>query len=198
MSSPSATGKPLHAPLDEYVRQFEDLKRDAAQLTDGLSDDQFNWAPTAERWSMAQCFDHLNAVARPYCEALARGIETTRERGFTVGGPVRYSFLERYAIRSMEPPPKRRIPAPGIFRPSASRPTYSLAETLDEYAAAKDRFVELLSSADGLDVGKVKIATPVSKLIRLRIGAAFAFLASHERRHLWQARKVRESVGFPD
>ncbi len=37
--------RPLHAPLDEYVRQVEDLKRDAGQLAEGLSDSQLNWSP---------------------------------------------------------------------------------------------------------------------------------------------------------
>lgn len=197
MTTPNANDRPLHAPLDEYVRQFEDLKRDAEQLTEDLSDDQFNWTLDPGRWSMGQCIDHLNAVARPYCDALAAGIATTRERGLTVGGPVRYSFFERWAIRSMEPPPRRRLPAPGMFSPGESQQIHSRAEVMAEYSALKDRFVALLNDADGLDVGRLKIATPVSKLIRLRIGAAFAFLASHERRHLWQARQVREAAGFP-
>ena len=197
MATQSTNDKPLHAPLDEYVRQFEDLKRDARQLTGDLSDPQFNWMPAPGRWSIAQCFDHLNAVARPYVEALGKGIREARARGLTARGPVRYSFFERWMIRTIEPPPRRRLPAPGMFRPPADERTMPVGEVMATYSALKDDFVELLLRADGLDVGRVKIATPVSRLIRLRIGAAFAFLAGHERRHLWQARQVRGSAGFP-
>lgn len=190
--------KPLHAPLDEYVRQFEDLKRDARQLADGLSEPQLKWSPAPGRWSIAQCFDHLNTVAKGYASALEQGIARTREKGYTAGGAVRYSALERWMIRSVEPPPTRRLPAPGIFRPKEPTEQHAGAEAVAEYDALKDRYVELLTRADGLDVGRVKIVSPVTRLLRLRIGAAFAFVAAHERRHLWQARQVRGSSGFPD
>ena len=167
-------------------------------MTEGLSNAQLNWSPAPGRWSIAQCLVHLTAVGRPYAQALAEGIATAREQGRTVSGPVRYGFLERWAIRSMEPPPRRRMPAPKMFRPAEKAETYAGAEVIAEHLALKDRYVSLLSSADGLDVGRVKITSPVSRLIRFRIGAAFAFVASHERRHLWQAWQVREDPGFPD
>ncbi len=196
--SPEKQSVSLHAPLSDYVRQYEDLKRDARRLTEGLSETQFNWQPTPERWSIAQCLEHLNAVALPYTESLALGIAEARRRGEVARGVIRYSFIERWMIRSLEPPPRRRLPAPGMFRPEAAASSSDPAAVMSAYLELKDRFIELLVSADGLDIGKRKIATPVSKFIRLRIGAAFAFLASHERRHLWQARQVRESHAFPD
>ncbi len=195
--SDETPARPLHAPLDEYVRQFEDLKRDARELTDGLEDDRLNWSPAAGRWSIAQCLDHLNVCAGPYADNLEQAIAEARERGLTATGPIRYSWIERWAIRSMEPPPRLRLPAPRMFRPEAAK-RYDGARVIADFMAYKDRLVELLASADGLDVGRFKIASPESRLIRLRVGAAFAFLASHERRHLWQARQVRENPGFPE
>ena len=189
--------RPLHAPLDEYVRQFEDLKRDARLLTEGLSDPQLSWSSAPGRWSMAQCLDHLNSVAGPYARALEAGIATARAQGRRAAGPVRYSFLERWMIRSMEPPPRRRLPAPAMFQPAEAPRSVEGAGVIADYQALKDRFIELLASADGLDVGGVKIASPVTRLLRFRLGAAFAFVAAHERRHLWQARQVRESSDFP-
>ncbi len=189
--------RPLHAPLDEYVRQFEDLKRDVQQLTDGLNDRQLSWSPEPRRWSIAECLEHLNAVARPYARKLEEGISTVRAQGYRAGKPVRYNFIERWLIRSMEPPPRRRFPAPKMFRPAESSQRIAGVEIVAEYFACNDRFVELLIDADGLDVGRVKISSPETRLLRLRIGAAFAFLASHERRHVWQARQIRESSAFP-
>lgn len=193
--SAETTSPPLHAPLDEYVHQYRDLERDARRLTDGLSDAQLNWKPDAKRWSIGQCLAHLNAVGGPYADALEKAIDEARERGLATGAPVRYSWLERWAIRTMEPPPGWRMPAPAMFKPQT--PEHTLAEVMGEYAALKRHYLELLARADGLDVGRFKIASPESKLIRLRVGAAFAFLASHERRHLWQARQVREDAAFP-
>ncbi len=188
----------LVAPLDEYLRQFQALENDARQLATGLSHRQFNWSPEAGRWSIAECLVHLNAVARPYGDAMSKSIEGGRHRARAAGGSVRYSWLERWMIRSLEPPPKRRLPAPAMFRPAATASDHSATEVMDEFVGLKHHFIELLIAANDLDIGRIKITSPVSRLIRLRLGAAFAFIASHERRHLWQARQVRTSAGFPD
>ncbi len=189
--------RPLHAPLDEYVRQFEDLRRDVEQLTDGLNDRQLGWSPEPPRWSIAKCLEHLIAVARPYAGKLEEGISRARAQGHQASKPVKYNFIERWLIRSMEPPPRYRFPAPRMFRPAESAQQNPGAQIVAEYFACNDRFVELLGEADGLDVGRVKISSPETRLLRLRIGAAFAFLASHERRHVWQAKQIRESSEFP-
>ena len=62
----------------------------------------------------------------------------------------------------------------------------------------RDRLLELLRRADGVDISRAKVTSPLSKLLKLRIGAAFAILAAHGRRHLWQARQVRRQAGFPE
>jgi hypothetical protein len=34
-------------------------------------------------------------------------------------------------------------------------------------------------------------------MVRLPLGAYFHFILAHDRRHLWQARQVRNAAGFP-
>ena len=183
---------PLNPPLDEYRRQYEGLKDDVRELTEGLSRDQLNWAPAPDKWSIAQCLAHLNRTDEAYAEALGPGIVKARERGLE-GGRIRYGILERWFIRTMEPPPRRRFKAPGKVVPAEDHPL----DVVGEYLDLKDRLVERLHQADGLDLSKAKIASPLARFIQIRIGAAFAFLAAHDRRHVWQARQVRQHPEFP-
>ncbi len=53
-----------------------------------------------------------------------------------------------------------------------------------------------LMRADGLDLARVRVISPVSRCFRLPLGAYFAFVMAHDRRHLWQARQVRTLPGF--
>ncbi len=183
----------LAPPLDEYRRQFEVVRDDARQLIEGLDREQLNWSPAPGSWSIAQCLVHLNAVDRAYVRRLERGIEEARERGLVGGGKIRYGVLERWFIRSMEPPPRRRFPAPRPVVPAADHDR----ETVEKFLATQERLIELLQLANGVDVVQAKIVSPLSKLLKLRLGAAFAFLAAHDRRHLWQARQVRRHADFP-
>ena len=54
-----------------------------------------------------------------------------------------------------------------------------------------------LEDAHGLDLRRARVVSPITRLLRLNLGAAFALIASHNRRHLWQARQVREHPSFP-
>jgi hypothetical protein len=43
----------------------------------------------------------------------------------------------------------------------------------------------------------VRTASPAAPLFFLTLGQCFGALAAHDRRHLWQARRVREDPHFP-
>ena len=53
-----------------------------------------------------------------------------------------------------------------------------------------------IERADGLDLRRVKVPTPISRLLKLSLGATIAQAAAHERRHMAQARRVRERVAL--
>ena len=58
----------------------------------------------------------------------------------------------------------------------------------------RDELAERVRQADGLDLGSNRVVSPVTPLLRMPLGAYFAFVMAHERRHLWQAWRVREGL----
>ena len=48
--------------IDTVIRDAKQIAADVRASFGGLSAAQLNWKPSAERWSIAQCFDHLLAV----------------------------------------------------------------------------------------------------------------------------------------
>jgi hypothetical protein len=53
-----------------------------------------------------------------------------------------------------------------------------------------------LQAADGLDLSRPRVSAPTATMLRLNLFELFLFLAAHERRHLKQARDVREDPLF--
>jgi hypothetical protein len=47
-----------------------------------------------------------------------------------------------------------------------------------------------IEQADGLDLKRVKVVSPISSFLKFSLGMTFAQAAAHERRHLAQARRV--------
>jgi hypothetical protein len=180
--------------LQEYCRQVEAIKQDAHELMDGVTKTQFNWRSGADRWSIAECLEHLNITARLYFPVINEMITQALLHGWRSQGPFRHGWFGNFFVRSVEPPPGMRFKAPRRFVPPPDRP---LSEVWSEFIAFQDRLIELIGRANGVDLARVKVQIPATNLIKLSLGQSFRLVAAHERRHLWQARQVKADPGFP-
>mgnify|MGYP003576424703 CR=1 FL=1 len=183
----------MNAETEAMLHQLDVIKREGAEVAAGLSEEQFNWRPGPGRWSIGQNLHHLNVGDLMVLPAFDRAIAEGRASGKTAPGPFRYGWFSRFMIREMEPPPKRRMKTP--MKGSAGdyhRPT----DVAPEFARVRDELARRVRESDGLDLARVRTISPVNRLIRLPLGAYFAFILAHDRRHLWQARQVRNAPGF--
>jgi hypothetical protein len=174
--------------------QIDAIKRDGEAVASGLSDDQLNWHPAQGSWSIAECLQHLNVGVTKTLPAFDRAIAEGRSRQQFAPGPFRYGWFSRMMVASMEPPPKFRMKAPRLIRVSAGSATYRGADLLPQFAAVRDQLAERVRQADGLDLAHVRTISPVNRLLRIPLGAYFNFILAHDRRHLWQARNVRNRL----
>ena len=165
------------------------VKSDGRAVVAGLSDPQLNWRPGPGRWSVAECLAHLNHSVSKVLPALDQAVDSGRSRGLLASGPFRYGWFARLMVASMEPPPRYRMRSPKIFRLAPA--DYSSASLLPQFLAVRDRLAERVRASDGLDLKRVIVISPVSRFIRMPLGAYLGFLLAHERRHIWQARNVR-------
>ncbi len=90
-------------------------------------------------------------------------------------------------------PPRGRFKTPRLYLPPAGR-ARSVKQALDDFSALQDRFVAVVHSADGLDLARIKIASPVTRLLRISLGQWLRALSGHQRRHLWQAAQVKKHL----
>jgi DinB family protein len=185
----------MHDDLRALLDQIATVKAEGQGLVTGLSHAQLNWHPAPDRYSIGDCLAHLSDTVTKTLPAFDRAITLGRSRGLVGAGPVHYGWLARWLIRDMEPPPKRRMRSPRVLRTAmAERDARTL---LAEFVEVRDQLARRVRDADGLDLRRVKVTSPASRLFRMSLGAYFAFVLAHERRHLWQARQVRQDAGFP-
>lgn len=179
--------------LSSLIEQLDAIVLDARAVMEGLTAEQVNWKPEGLRWSIGQCLDHVTRTVGLYPEAIERMIGEARRR---VGSdkPFREGWLSRWAISAMEPPPKLRIRTMRRVEP---------ADRLDaevvtaEFEAALGRLRELIAAADGVSLRHARMRSPFARVLRFTLGQTFAINLAHARRHLWQARQVRQHADFP-
>lgn len=180
--------------LEAAARQFEASKGEARAIAGNLSEAQLNWRPASNRWSIAECLLHL-ATSDAVLAALDTAINTARAKGWVSPGPFRYGWFTRINVRIMEPPPKFRMKTFSILTPPGAPHTRdTVLRTFDE---SRDRLLQRVRQAAGLDLKRAIVISPVSRFFRLPLGGYVAFLAAHDRRHLWQAKQVQAAPGWP-
>src|SRR5258708_3417931 len=154
---PASETSPKHSLVEElrdYYEQIENIQEDAQELTAPLNDAQFNWRPKPGRWSISECLAHLN-VATGLDVALIDGeIERGRAAGLIGHGPFKYSFFSRWFVGFMDAPPKIRVRAPKVYAPPAGHPK---DKVVPEFLSIHQRLLELVLTANGLDLGRIKV-----------------------------------------
>jgi hypothetical protein len=184
----------LNRDLENYRLQFEAIKMEAQDLLAGLDEARFNWRPSPDQWSVAQCIDHLITTGRSSLSNIHHALNEARSEGAFSPGPFRYGLWERWFVRLMEPPPKWKFKAPSAYAPSTDR---AYTEAVPEFLGLQDEFLHCLDEANGIDLSKTKVRNPASRWIRFSLGQELALNAAHERRHLWQIRQIKGATSFP-
>jgi len=185
----------LSPEIDRLRQEFEQISADATALVTPLGEEQFAWRPAPDGWSIAECLEHMNATARSYLPAIDEGIADSIRHGAYAEGPFQYSWIGRFFSQLMEPPAKFRMRAAIDKQPGPQRPK---RETLAGFRAYQVQYVDRLRQANGIDLSRSCVRSPFASWIRIPLGSAFASMAAHERRHLWQARRITRMEGFPD
>lgn len=184
----------MNSALEAYQTQLLTIEQDLPGLVRILDESQFNWAPATGRWSIGQCVEHLNITMDRYVPALRAAIASARGKGLLSPGPFALGLVERWFMRSMEPPARRRMRTSRAFE---AGPDLRVGPTLDRFQALQEAFRECIQEADGLDLMAVKVKSQFGP-VSWSLNGTFGILLAHERRHIWQAREVRNAAGFPD
>jgi hypothetical protein len=181
------------------IAEFDANVSHLESITAGLSREQFNWRPAAGAWSIGECISHLNIANGGDIAPLRAAIESGRARGVTGAGPYRYGFLSNKFIAALGLPVKTKIKAPKVYVPPAESDP---APTIAEYRRVSAELRKLAASADGLNLAKVQTEMPalpalLRPFVKMPLGARLTLIATHDRRHLWQAEQVRLHQDFP-
>ena len=180
--------------LEIYLEEIRYIRQDVAALVANLSDDQFTWRPARDRWSIGECFEHLNLTAAAYLPAIDAAISDARARNLRSKGPFVYPALERMFVAWNEPPPRRRFRAFKKYRPA---PRLVRDAVMSAFSGWQDLLAERIAAADGLDLRRARRRSPMLPVMKWSLGTMFALVLTHERRHIWQARQVRNDGQFP-
>ena len=183
----------LKADLPSLITAVNNTAIEAKNTFGRLTPAQLNWKPSAERWSVAQCFDHLlssNNGYFPIIDSVLAGQKQTLWQSV----PVLSGIWGKLLIKSLDPVKGRKLKAPKNFRPAQSDISGSV---IDDFVAQQATVVQKMKATEHLDLGRIIISSPVTSVVTYSLLDAYRVIAVHEARHFQQAKRVTEESGFP-
>jgi hypothetical protein len=179
--------------IKDLKDQLDAADRDAQALVADLNEERGGWRAEAGSWSVAECLDHLAAANRVYLHAMKEPAIRAREQGRVRRGPAKPGFVGRWFARTMEPPVKARfrMKAPRLIKPRTAPP---LADAFAGFRTSQDEVRAFLLEYVDLDLAGVRFPNPFVRGIRFSLATGLHVITAHQRRHLWQAWRVRRAA----
>jgi hypothetical protein len=172
--------------------QIQQAKRQADEIAAGLSPEQLVSRPDPAKWSIAECFAHLNVTAEIVQPLVAAAIAEGKSSRVHGKGPHALSFFGRLLVWIAEPPPKFNMSAPRKVAPRIELATGT--EVIAKFLQWNDQWLRLVDDMEGLDLEKIRVAPLFRRMPRLRLSDPIPWMLAHQRRHLWQAEQVRQKL----
>ena len=185
---------PAGTQIEQLIRELGDGSSRAEALRVSRPAAELLHRPSEQRWSAAECIEHLNLSNRAYLPRIEEALATLRQKNLQGGGPFRLEWNARLLKYWLEPPSRLRLPTSAPFRPVEVKDS---AASFAEFIALNSQLAERLETARGFDLSAAKITSPFAANMKYSVYSAFVLIAAHNRRHLWQAERALSDIRHP-
>jgi hypothetical protein len=181
------------ADLQRLEDALDAAERDARALAAGLTEERGAWRADAGSWSVAECLDHLATANRVYLGAMRPSAARARSERRQRRGPAQPGLLGGWFVKCLEPPVKAgfKMKAPRTIRP---RTAPALNDAVTAFLASQRDVRTFLRTYADIDLAGVRFPNPFIRGVRFSLATGLHVIAAHERRHLWQAWRVRQAA----
>lgn len=173
--------------MKNWIATIDEITKQSKSELGILTNEQLNWKPTPDTWSIAQNLDHLMVVNETYYPILASLKEGSYKIPFHGKIGFIVSFFGKVILKAVQPDRQKKMKTFPIWQPAKS----SLIDNiLEKFETHQNVLKQKMDDAKGLVQQGVVISSPANKNIVYKLEIAFDIIVSHEQRHLEQAREI--------
>jgi hypothetical protein len=179
--------------LENLTSELEKISADARATFGRLSGEQINWKPSADGWSVGQCFEHLVKTNRLFFPELEKIASGTRKNSFLENYSPLSGLFGNLLINSLKKDERKfKAPSQAIVPPSDIA-----ADVIEQFSAHQTEIVEKIKATHNVDWKKTVVTSPFMKLATYSLAKGYVVIVEHEKRHFRQAERVVNTPGFP-
>ncbi len=177
--------------LISNARMFSD---EVKEIFGNLSTEQLNWKPNGSEWSVGQNFDHLITTNNLYIANIQKVADGTHVNNWFSIIPLFPNIVGQQLKKAVSPDSPKKIKTFPIFEASYSEIPDTIIE---DFQTNQETFISLMEAVKNMEIRKIKIPTPLSPAVNIKLPDALEVIVMHERRHFNQAKRVMDSEAFP-
>ena len=179
--------------ISKLVSELEEISGSAKNTFGDLNGEQINRKPSADGWSVGQCFEHLIKANELFYGELEKIAAGTRENSFLENYSPLSSFFGNLLVNSLKKDARKfKAPTQKIVPPSEID-----ANIIEFFAAHQSELIEKIKQTAAADWQKTKVTSPFMKLITYKLSDGYQVVVEHEKRHVRQAERVLQAENFP-
>lgn len=170
-----------------------ELLQEAVQKFLRLDEEELNYKPLENQWSIAETFEHVTITHAIYLKYIHERIDHAKESDTD---QYRSGWFGDWCYDKMMPRPDGtiyKLKAPKILQPSLSE-KISGRDIINKFLRQVNDIQHILEHSYNLNLERTRIPFSFTKLLSLRLGDNYRFLVAHCERHLLQANKLLEQL----
>ncbi len=181
---------------------LDQLKNTTIELSD-TTKDQFlsidpailNTKPSAEKWSISECFKHLNLTLEIYLPQMTT-VSNNSEKYPAKSDVFKHGILGKLAVKAMKPKANNQIPykMKTFDNLKPKNANVNPVKEIDQFLKYQNEILTIIDGLKKVNLKKPKITTAVGPILKMSVGDALHFMVAHNQRHIVQAQNVLKII----
>jgi len=171
------------APLVQIRDELEAARARVHALADGAGE-RLAVRPPLGGWSAAECIWHLTQTTKLTLPNIKIALAARRVPMLPDPWRPRHSFFGWLLCRVLEPPSRIKAKTSPAFEPRHVGP---IDDVLADFDGQQDALIACLEACATVDIARLRMTSAFSTRVTYSVYSGFRILATHQRRHLWQA-----------
>ena len=162
-----------------------------------LSSVKLLYQSSPEKWSAAQCLEHLNSYGDYYLPAIENAILKAKQKNSTASNEFVPGWFGNYFTELMLPKEDgKKIKKMKAMKAYSPINDLDASAVISKFIDQQEKMLLLLEEARKVDLGKIHVPVSIAKWLKLKLGDTFLFVIAHNYRHVLQAQKALECSGI--
>lgn len=176
--------------IENWLHEIDQITLAFKKNFEALSEEELNWKPNVQTWSIARNIEHLIIINESYfltLEALRKGTYKTPligKLGFLT------KLMGQTMLKAVQPDRREKTKTFSMWEPTQGEEITGILNKFKEHQEDLKRQIKW--SKEQLKKGAV-LASPANKYIIYPLHTAFKIIITHEKRHFEQAKGVKKT-----